>query len=299
MSTTINNISIINSLGNNISFKKFNGIAYDSEDNLKLNTFENYKNFFILNNLGYPDYYHLLENISNENVIKEVYDDGLDYDLPNCITLHQKLQTIEEYQRVFYFANIKHKASDLWTESYNFIKDGNNIDNTLNTPVFYSNADYNIIGDIFNINNIPGENYYNFILPNSTVNDEYTFKFSGFFNIAGTFLGTNWTSIFYKIYLYRYYTKNNMAQQQEYYLGTQFYPYITENGARGSLSNEFYFDKIFKIYNDEIDNKFRIVFTLYYNKDDVNGIQKYTSSLGNDVIGGNISNLNLFIERNS
>ena len=298
MSTTINNISIINSLSNNISFKKFDGIAYDSEDNLKLNTFENYKNFFILNNLGYPDYYHLLENISNENVIKDVYDNGLDYDLPNCITLHQKLQTIEEYQRVFYFANIKHKASELWTTSYNVIKDGNNINITLNTPIFYNNVDYNIIGDIFNINDIPNENYYNFILPNSTVNDEYTLNFSGFFNIT-SLLGTNWTSIFYKVYLYRYFKKDNIESTKEYYLGTQFYPYITTTGNPYCLSNEFYFDNIFKIYNDEIDNRFRLVFTLYYNKDNVNDMIKYTSSLGNNDVGGNISNLNLFIERNS
>lgn len=298
MSTTVNNISITNSLNNNISFKKFDGIAYDSEDNLKLNTFENYKNFFILNNLGYPDYYHLLENISNENVIKDVYDNGLDYDLPNCITLHQKLQTIEEYQRVFYFANIKHKASELWTTSDNVIKNGNILDETLNTPIFYNNADYNIIGDIFNINNIPNENYYNFILPNSTVNDEYTLNFSGFFNITSS-LGNDWTSIFYKVYLYRYFKKDNIEYTKEYYLGTQFYPYITPTGNPACLSNEFYFDNIFKIYNDEIDNRFRLVFTLYYNKDNVNDIQKYTSSLGNDVVGGNISNLNLFIERNS
>lgn len=298
MSTTINNISIINSLNNNISFKKFDGIAYDSEDNLKLNTFENYKNFFILNNLGYPDYYHLLENISNENVIKDVYDNGLDYDLPNCITLHQKLQTIEEYQRVFYFANIKHKASELWTTSDNVIKDGNNINITLNTPIFYNNVDYNIIGDIFNINDIPNENYYNFILPNSTVNDEYTLNFSGFFNIT-SLLGNPWTSIFYKVYLYRYFKKDNIEATKEYYLGTQFYPYITPTDNPACLSNEFYFDNIFKIYNDEIDNRFRLVFTLYYNKDNVNDMIKYTSSLGNNDVGGNISNLNLFIERNS
>jgi len=276
MTTQIQSINLTNSTNNNISFKKIYSIGYDTVENLQDNTFQNYLSFF--NTIGgYPSYYQYLNNISSDNIItKNIgYDNGLDYNMPNCETVEEKLDTIKDYEKIFWFAFVEPKILP------------NLIDYTTglcsyNLPILNENTKNAILFKTVDTFNTLGQNAFYFYpnvddtdvfsLPNviPDIDGEHTnykFTYSGIIYYDGNITTTNYQNynvngLVTDFYIRRHYKENNLNKIEDIYLGKTFNKYIYSGGTPASQDSSYSFSTNIKIKETETDNNFTVYFVV-------------------------------------
>jgi hypothetical protein len=278
MTTQIQSINLTNSTNNNISFKKIYSIGYDTVENLQDNTFQNYLSFF--NTIGgYPSYYQYLNNISSDNIItKNIgYDNGLDYNMPNCETVEEKLDTIKDYEKIFWFAFVEPKILpnliDYTTGlcSYNMPIPN---EDTKNAILFETVDKFNTLGQnaFYFQHNVNGTNVFSLpdVIPDiDGEHTNYKFTYSGIIYYTGTITtyitennqNYNVNGLVTDFYIRRHYKENNLNKIEDIYLGKTFNKYIYSGGGTpASQDSSYSFSTNIKIKETETDNNFTVYF---------------------------------------